>query len=322
MGDAAYERYRQDARFAAAFRRAYTGRHDPADALFWLGAPDRRGPSGADAPRSARPALLAAAFSRETPAGSAAAAAADLARLDADLARDARDVAAALALAAAADVPPAGESDPEGRAPGAAPAAPGRSVDALPPAEAVAQPVPAGRRPPLRRTTLAALAAVVLVVGAALGWVAAGVASSGGSGARGAAASAGNSGVSSSTDPGRGLAGVTFVDPPEFSVPQGRFDRPEVPIPAYLDPDTFRQVRNYGTEPLPSGLAVYYARSASGQDCIAVVTPAKAFSAHCVAGRYFPATGLNLYWSEAAGSGSVVWLPDSTVGITYAANLH
>ncbi|ARC57777.1 hypothetical protein AS850_11905 [Frondihabitans sp. 762G35] len=313
MGDAAYERYRQDARFAAAFRRAYAGRHDPADALFWSGSPDRRGPSGADAPRGARPALLAAAFSREAPAGAAAAAAADLARLDADLARDDRDVAAALALAAAADVAPA---DDAAAAPAPTPTATATATGAAAPGAA------APRRAPLRRTTVAALGVVVLVVGAALGWVAAGVVPPGDSGAPGGTASAGNSGVSSSTDAGRGLAGVTFVDPPEFSVPQGRFDRPEVPIPAYLDPDTFRQVRNYGTEPLPSGLAVYYARSASGQDCIAVVTPTKAFSAHCVAGRYFPATGLNLYWSEAAGSGSVVWLPDSTVGITYAATLR
>lgn len=51
------------------FRREYRGRHDPADALYWLDEPDRFGPSGAPPPSAAMLALRRRVYGRQaTPA--------------------------------------------------------------------------------------------------------------------------------------------------------------------------------------------------------------------------------------------------------------
>lgn len=95
MTDAAYTRYLTDPRFAARVRERYRGRHDPADAVWWLTHPDQPGPSGARPPAEQRDALARRAYSREGAADPSLARA--LADLDAAIAADRGAIEAALA---------------------------------------------------------------------------------------------------------------------------------------------------------------------------------------------------------------------------------
>jgi len=95
----AHEQFLTDPAFAASFTAAYAGRHEPADALWWLEHPTSAGPSGAHSPLAELAALKNAAFAR----GADAAAHESLARLEAEASADR---GATLEALAAARTPP------------------------------------------------------------------------------------------------------------------------------------------------------------------------------------------------------------------------
>jgi len=92
-----YEEFTANPEFAAAVSSAYTGRHEIADAVWWLDHPELPGPSGAVSPADGRDELERAAYSR---AGATDPAWADaLQRLDAELEQDRENTLAAVASA-------------------------------------------------------------------------------------------------------------------------------------------------------------------------------------------------------------------------------
>ena len=118
---AEYEEFLSSKAFAADFVAAYRGRHDPADALWWLEHPTVDSPNGRAAPAHDRPRLESLAFSR----GGGVEAQRALQSLDAEIARDREDTLDALAR-----IHPAGSqlAQAESVDPTVSPAIPGQPV--------------------------------------------------------------------------------------------------------------------------------------------------------------------------------------------------
>ena len=88
-----YEEFLSNKAFASEFAAAYSGRHDAADALWWLAHPVVDSPSGAAAPARDRAQLESLAFSR----GGGVEAQRALQSLEAEISRDREDTLDALA---------------------------------------------------------------------------------------------------------------------------------------------------------------------------------------------------------------------------------
>ncbi|MFB2555624.1 hypothetical protein [Herbiconiux liangxiaofengii] len=319
-----YLRARRDAAFRERVEREYDGRHDVLDALWWREHPDAPSPAGEPAPSTRRAELQRVAFARAEPGAADAVpradrAAAELRRLDAELAEERRAIDAAVAAASVAAATtvtavtaarpsaaghsashPAGPDDEgldDGVANGSGADGPAdiRSAAPSPTASGL------GRR---RLAGVVAAAFAVAVLGGAAGFgLAQTVAASGGDAAGGDGAPF--------ADAGTALA--------IFDRPQAPGDQPPLLYNVQLREETLR------TLSMP-GVPLYVARDIDGDVCVVLVQTNGTYSANCVPDDRFPATGLLIRGSIAVtGRPSqgdqqpqsfvdveATWLPDGT----------
>ncbi|QJU54259.1 hypothetical protein SCB71_14010 [Herbiconiux sp. KACC 21604] len=339
----AYGRARRDKRFREALVRAYDGRHDALDALWWLGRPDRPAPDGTPSPHARLAELEAAVYGPDARHGDPAAPAALealLAELAADRAaieravraaeREVDDAAQPLGGSGGGDSSdlarvdgPLGTADPlrTGDPLGTDPL----GVDDLEPGPTVLDP----RRPRSPSAlTLAAVAAVALLAGVA-GGIALGSGALGGPSAEGVSAGwTGNSeGGFNGLAPGaQASPGATVDTPAALQI----FDREQVPsdLPPVLHSLRLRETTLRPLGPTATG-ALYAARDVDDRVCLVHVDTQGSYAASCVWQTAFPADGLLLRVSSpvpAPGpdtgslpSGAQIsdlevrWMPDGTL---------
>ncbi|WP_368499009.1 hypothetical protein [Herbiconiux sp. A18JL235] len=307
----AYGRAQRDKRFREALVRAYDGRHDALDALWWLGRPDRPSPDGSPSPRAGLAELEAAVYGPDARPGDTAAPAALeglLAELTADrlaieraLRAAEREVDGEGALSRAGgdgrDEPGAVDRDGMTGIAGTS-GTPGTSrTDSLDPdLEGEADPGHASGafpRRPRSILTLAVVAAAALLAGVA-GGIALGSGTLGDASLAGGSASwTGNAegGFNGLTPGGRPSPGATVDTPAALQI----FDREQVPsdLPPVLHSLRLRETTLRPLGPTATG-ALYAARDVDDRVCLVHVDTQGSYAASCVWQGAFPADGLLL----------------------------
>jgi hypothetical protein len=233
-----YLRALHDPAFLDRFARAYRGRHEPLDALWWHDHPGEAAPTGTPAPEEALAGLRRAVYAPGADPGVRE----RYGDLQAEVERDRAAVREAVAVAEADRPHPVAEAEP---APSGGPAAG----------------VPIAAASPTPRRLL--LAAGVAAVGAFVaGLLVAPLLGGGGAARPTPAASPPETAPFISGASGTGSAlGI-------FGEPQREVDRPAIPISARLLPTTFRRLQ---AVPL-RGVDVYAAQDSAGDVCVVALS--------------------------------------------------